>query len=111
MEYGRDNGSHYDFTCCKYDLYRYGYKCRLYSYCQQHGYSYAIAYAKHQRYKCNLCGRKYDAHRFGRQLLFMEYWRNNGSHYAFACLKYDLYGYGYFGWLFCHCQQHRNSKQ
>ena len=55
MEHRRDNGSHYDFTCCKYHLYCYCHKCRLYSYCQQHGYSYAIAYAKHQRYKYNLC--------------------------------------------------------
>ena len=55
-----------------------------------------------------MCGRKYDAHRFGRQLLFMEYGRDNKRNYCIACCKYNLYRYGYFGWLFCHCQQHRN---
>ena len=47
MEYWRDDCSHHAFTCCKYDLHCYCYKCRLYSKHKQHCYSYAIAYAKH----------------------------------------------------------------
>ena len=47
MEYGRNDGSHHAFTCCKYDLYCYCHKCGLYSKHKQHGYSYTIAYAKY----------------------------------------------------------------